>query len=112
MHHVGTVDSGPKVIRAVWMEQVALKHTNTCTGQIAAEARKLVRQRHANRSGSQTEDKRVVCELWWMDLTTCDESTSLEVVICQIHAKEMICLPDDGLDICIRYGGRSRQLKK
>ena len=51
-----------------------------------------------------------MCELWWKDLTTCDVSASLEVVICQIHAKEMIHLPDDGLDICIRCGGRSRQL--
>ena len=30
--HVGTVDRGPKVIHAVWMEQKALKHTNTCMG--------------------------------------------------------------------------------
>ena len=35
--HVGMVDRGPKVIRAVWMEQKALKHTNTCVGYIAAE---------------------------------------------------------------------------
>ena len=51
-----------------------------------------------------------MCELWWMDLTTCDVSASLEVVICQIHAKEMIRLSDDGPEICIRCSGRSRWL--
>ena len=80
-------DSGPKVIRVVWMEQVALKHTNTCTGQIVAEACKLVRQRHENQGGAQKEVKRVMCDLWLMDLTTCDVSASSEAVICQMHAK-------------------------
>ena len=45
-----------------------------------------------------------------MDLTTCDVSASLEVVICQIHAREMIHISDDGLNTCIRCGGWSRQL--
>ena len=43
-------------------------------------------------------------------MTTCDVSASLEAVIFQIHAKEMIYLLDDGLDICIRCGGWSIQL--
>ena len=30
--HVETVDSGPKVIRAVWMEQKDLKHTTKSVG--------------------------------------------------------------------------------
>ena len=30
--HVKIVDNGPKVIRIVWIEQKALKHTNTCMG--------------------------------------------------------------------------------
>ena len=30
--YVGTVDSGPKVFRVVWMEQKDLEHTNTCMG--------------------------------------------------------------------------------
>ena len=51
-----------------------------------------------------------MCELWWMDLTTCDVSASLEAVICQIHAKEMICFMDDGLEVHIRCGGWSGQL--
>ena len=46
-----------------------------------------------------------MCELWWTDLTTCDVSASPEAVICQIHAKEMIHLSNDGLDIYIRCGG-------
>ena len=53
-----------------------------------------------------------MCDLRWTDLTTCDVSASSEVVICQMHAKEMIRLPDDGLEIRIRCGGQSRQLKK
>ena len=77
---------------------------------MAAEVRELVWQRHANRGGSQTKVRRVMCELWWMDLITCDVSASMEVVICQIHAKEMIRLLDDGLEIRIRCGGRSRRL--
>ena len=51
-----------------------------------------------------------VCVLRWTDLTTCDVSASSGALICQIHEKEMIHLLDDGLDICIRCGGRSRQL--
>ena len=51
-----------------------------------------------------------MCELWWIELTTCDVTTSSEVVICQIHAKEMIRLPDDGPNIYIRCGRRSRKL--
>ena len=74
------------------------------------EACGLVWQRHTNRGGSRTEVKRVVCELWWMDLTTCGVSASLEAFICQMHAKEIICLPDDGLKIRIRCGGWSREL--
>ena len=51
-----------------------------------------------------------MCELWWTELTTGDVSASPEVVICQIHAKEMICISDGGPDIYIRCGGQSRQL--
>ena len=51
-----------------------------------------------------------MCELWWMELTTCDVSASPEVVICQIHAKEIIHLLDNGPKICIRCGERSIQL--
>ena len=47
--HVGIVDSGPKVICIVWMEQIALKHTNTCMRWIVVEERELVRKRHAHR---------------------------------------------------------------
>ena len=56
--HVEMVDRGPKVICAVWMEQKALKHTNTCVGYIAAEARESMGKRHANRGGSRTEVRR------------------------------------------------------
>ena len=45
-----------------------------------------------------------------MELNTCDVSASLEAVICQMHAKEMIHPPDDGPKIHIRCGGRIRQL--
>ena len=62
--HVGTVDSGPKVIRVVWMEKVALEHANTCMGYIAVEAHESVWQRHINRGASQTKVRRDVCELW------------------------------------------------
>ena len=51
-----------------------------------------------------------MCELRWMDLTTCDVSASPGPIICQIHAKEIICLLDDGMDICIRFVGPSRKL--
>ena len=62
MPHVGMVESGPKVIHAVWTEQKALKHTSTCVGQIATESCESVRQRHANRGGYLTEVKRAcVC---------------------------------------------------
>ena len=40
--HVGTVDRGPNVIRIVWTEQKALKHTNTCVGYIMVEAHEMV----------------------------------------------------------------------
>ena len=60
--HVGTVDSGPKVIRVVWTEQKDLKHTNTCVGYITTDARELVWQRHTNRDGSWIEVRRAcVC---------------------------------------------------
>ena len=75
-----------------------------------AEASELVRQRHANRCGSRTEVKRALCELWWMELTTCGVSASPEAVILKMHAKEMIRLPDDGPEIRIRCGGQIRQL--
>ena len=83
--HVGTVDRGPQVIHIVWTEQKDLKHTNTYVGYIVEEARDSMRQRHANRGGSWTEVRRAVCELWWMDLTTCGVSAIPEAVICQIH---------------------------
>ena len=70
-----------------------------------AKAHELVWQRHANRGGSQIEVRRVVCELRWTDLTTCDVSASTERVICQMHAKEMIRPSDDGPGIRIRCGG-------
>ena len=46
-----------------------------------------------------------MCELWWMDLTTCGVSAILEVVICQMHAKEMIRPPGGGPEARIRYSG-------
>ena len=51
-----------------------------------------------------------MCELWWMDLTTCDVSASLGAVICQIHAREINHFLDNGPQICVRCGGWSRQL--
>ena len=45
-----------------------------------------------------------VCVLWWMNLTTCDVSTSLEAFICQIHARKIKGFVDDGLDVRIRCG--------
>ena len=51
-----------------------------------------------------------MCELRWTELTTCDVSASLEALICQIHANKMIHFLDDGLEIRLRCGGRSRQL--
>ena len=59
----------------------------TYTGQIATEVSESVRQWHANRCGSQTEVKRVVCELWWTDWTTCGVSASPETIICQMYVK-------------------------
>ena len=85
MPHVETVNRGPKVIRVVWTEQKAHKHTNTCVGQIAAEARESVQQRHANQGGSRTEVKRGLCELWLMVWTTYDVSESPETFICEIN---------------------------
>ena len=46
-----------------------------------------------------------MCELWWMDLTRCDVSAIPEVVICLMHAKEMIRPQGDGSNTCIRCGG-------
>ena len=51
-----------------------------------------------------------MCELWWIELTTCDVNASPEAFICQMHAKEMIFPPDNGLEICIRCNGWIRQL--
>ena len=51
-----------------------------------------------------------MCELWWMELTTCDVSASSEAVICQMNAKEMIHPLDVGMEICIRCSGWIRQL--
>ena len=60
--HVGTVDRGPEVIGVLWMEQKALKHTNTCVGYIVAEACETVWYMHANQGGSRTEVRRAcVC---------------------------------------------------
>ena len=36
------MDIGPEVICTVWMEQKALKHTNTCMGQTAVEAYEMM----------------------------------------------------------------------
>ena len=52
-----------------------------------------------------------MCELWWTNLTTCDVSASPEAVICQIHAKEMMCLLGDRPESRIRCGGQGRWLK-
>ena len=51
-----------------------------------------------------------MCELWWTDLTTCDVSASLEAIICQMHATEMICPMGDGPETRVRCGGCIRQL--
>ena len=69
-----------------------------------------MQKRDVNRGGSRTEVKRVMCELWWMELNICDVSASLETIICQMHAKEMIRSLDDAPEICIRCGGWIRQL--
>ena len=84
---------------------MALEHTGTCMGRIAGEARESIRQRYANRGGSRTEVRRAVCELRWMDLTTCDVSESTEVVICQIHVREIIHFLYNGPKIRIRCSG-------
>ena len=44
-----------------------------------------------------------------MELTTCDVSAIPEAVICQMHAKEIIRLQDNGLEIRKRCSGQSRQ---
>ena len=54
--------------------------------------------------------ERAMCELQWMDLTTCDVSVSPEAVICQIHVREIIYFLDNGLEIRVRCGGWIRQL--
>ena len=60
--HVVTVDRGPKVIHTVWMQQKALKHTNTCVGYIVAKVCDSMWQRHANRGGSRIDIRRAcVC---------------------------------------------------
>ena len=51
-----------------------------------------------------------MCELLWMELTTCDVSASPEAVICQMHAKEMIHPLGNGLGTYIRCGGWSGHL--
>ena len=56
--HVKMMDKGPKVIRAIWMEQKDLKHTNTYVRYIVAEANETVRQRNANQGGSLIEVRR------------------------------------------------------
>ena len=58
----------------------------------------------------QVQVRRAMSKLWWMDLTTCDVSASPVVVICQMHAKEMIRPLDDGPGTHIRCGGWIRQL--
>ena len=40
-----------------------------------------------------------MCELRWMDLTTCDVSASPRVVLCQIHARKINHFVDNGLKV-------------
>ena len=47
-----------------------------------------------------------VCVLRWMDLTTCDLSTSPGALICKIHARKIKVFVDDGPDVHIRCGGK------
>ena len=51
-----------------------------------------------------------VCVLWWMDLTTCDVSTSMGALICQIHAIKINHFVHNGPEIRIRCGGWRRRL--
>ena len=51
-----------------------------------------------------------MCELWWMELTTCDVSAILKAVMCQMHAKEMIHPLGRVLETRVRCSGRIRQL--
>ena len=70
-----------------------------------AEARKSVRQRHANQGGSRTEVRRVcVCVLRWTTLTTCDVSVSSGALICLIHARKIKGFVDDGPGGRVRCG--------
>ena len=55
--HVETVDSGPKVIHVVWMEQVDLNHTSTCMGLIVEKEDESMRQRCASRCDNDTQTK-------------------------------------------------------
>ena len=70
-----------------------------------AEACESVGQRYANRGGSQIEVRRAMCELWWMELTTCDVSASPGALICQIHARKINRFVENGPEIHIRCGG-------
>ena len=47
-----------------------------------------------------------MCVLWWTDLTTCDVSTSLRELICQIHARKIKGFVDNVPDVCVRFGGK------
>ena len=51
-----------------------------------------------------------VCVLRWTDLTTCDVSASLGVVLCQIHARKINHFVDNGPEVRVRCSGWSRQL--
>ena len=46
-----------------------------------------------------------VCVLQWIDLTTCDVSASLRVILCQIHARKINHFVDNGPEIRIMCGG-------
>ena len=46
-----------------------------------------------------------VCELRWMDLTTCDVSASPGAVLCQTHARKINRFVDNGPGIHVRCGG-------
>ena len=51
-----------------------------------------------------------MCELMWVELTTCDVIASSGVVIHQIHAREINHFLDNGPKIRVRCDGWSRQL--
>ena len=51
-----------------------------------------------------------VCELRWMDLTTCDVSASLGAVICQIRTRKINCFVDSGPEVHVRCSEWSKQL--